>query len=174
MIADRLSGRIGGGGGLGGTLSPAEYADLQTLLSDPKRLPYYFLGCQGPDFLFFNTKDINPTLKDLVGAYYDVYDFIERFKRDLIGLVPQPVLDALAAFDEAANAVVTSSSTLTELQELFEDMQQVVDGLSAVLLEAVKRFVSEFALFDVMSHPYRDGVPPGPKPAGFSVPAERT
>ena len=173
MIADRLSGRIGGGGGLGGTLSAAEYADLQALLSDPKRLPYYFLGCQGPDFLFFNTKDINPTLKDLVGAYYDVYDFIERFKRDLIAIVPQPVLDALAAFDEAANAVVTSSSTLTELQELFEDMQQVVDGLSAVLLEAVKRFVSEFALFDVMSHPYRDGVPPGPKPAGFSVPAER-
>ena len=32
----------------------------------PANLPYLFLGCQGPDFLFFNTKDISPTVKDLV------------------------------------------------------------------------------------------------------------
>ena len=79
------------------------------------------------------------------------------------------MLDALAAFDEAANAVVTSSSTLTELQETFEDMQQVVDGLPATLLEAVKTWVSEFNLFDIVAHPYRDGVPEGPKPAGFAL-----
>ena len=102
-------------------------------------------------------------------AYYDVYDFIENFKRDLIKAVPQPVLDALAAFDEAANAVVTSSSTLTELQETFEDLQQVVDGLLATLLEAVKSWVSEFNLFNIVGHPYRDGVPEGPKPPTFTL-----
>ena len=117
MIAERLRMRIGASNGLGPTLSASEYAQLDTLLADPANLPYLYLGCQGPDFLFFNTNDVSPTLKDLVEAYYDVYDFIENFKRDLIKAVPQPVLDALAAFDEAANAVVTSSSTLTELQE---------------------------------------------------------
>ena len=69
------------------------------------------------------------------------------------------MLDALAALDEAANEVVTSSSTLTELQELFGDMQAVVDALSATLVEAVKSFVSEFNLFDLVALPtYRDGV----------------
>lgn len=173
MIADRLRDRISNAQGLGGALPAADYAKIEAQLNDPTRLPYFYLGCQGPDFLFFNTKDIDPTLKDLVGAYHDVYDFIEGFKRDLLALVPQPVLDALAAFDEAANAVVTSSSTLTELQQLFGDMQSVVDALSATLLEAVKRFVSEFNVFDVMSHPYRDGVPKGAKPPGFAVPAAR-
>jgi hypothetical protein len=173
MIAERLRTRIAAGNGLGNTLKLSEYAQIDQQLGDPANLPYFFLGCQGPDFLFFNTNDISPTVKDLVTAYFDVSDFIENFKRDLIALVPQPVLDALAAFDEAANAVVTSSSTLTELQELFEDMQHVVDGLSATLLEAVKDWVSDFNLFDLVSHPYRDGVPEGPKPPGFAVPAAR-
>ena len=169
MIAERLRMRIGASNGLGPTLSASEYAQLDTLLADPANLPYLYLGCQGPDFLFFNTNDVSPTLKDLVDAYYDVYDFIENFKRDLIKAVPQPVLDALAAFDEAANAVVTSSSTLTELQETFEDLQQVVDGLLATLLEAVKSWVSEFNLFNIVGHPYRDGVPEGPKPPTFTL-----
>lgn len=173
LIADRLRTRIATSGGLGGTLTPQEYAQIDGLLGDPANLPYLFLGCQGPDFLFFNTKDISPTIQAIVKAYFDVYDFIENFKRDLLAVVPQPVLDALAAFDEATNAVVTSSSTLTELQELFEDMQQVVDGLSATLLEAVKSFVSDFNLFDLVAHPYRDGVPEGAKPPGFTVPAAR-
>ena len=173
MIVDRLRMRINAGAGLGPTLTAAEYAQIEAQLTAPGNLPYFFLGCQGPDFLFFNTQDIHPTLKDLVSAYFDVYDFIENFKRELLKVVPQPVLDALAAFDEAANAVVTSSSTLTELQELFEDMQQVVDALSATLLEAVKDWVSDFNLFDLFAHPYRDGVPEGPKPAGFTVSAAR-
>ena len=173
MIVDRLRVRIASSNGLGPTLPASDYAKLDALLGDPANLPYLYLGCQGPDFLFFNTNDVSPTVKSLVEAYFDVYDFIENFKRDLKDLVPQPVLDALAAFDEAANAVVTSSSTLTELEELFSDMQQVVDGLMATLLEAVKAWVSEFNLFDLVSHPYRDGVPKGPKPAGFSVPVAR-
>jgi hypothetical protein len=173
MIADRLRAAILRSDGLGGNLSAAEYGQLQALLNDPRRLPYLHLGCQGPDFLFFNTKDMHPALHDLVTTYFDVYDFIENFKRDLLAVVPQPVLDALAAFDEAANAVVTSSSTLTELEQLFGDMQQVVDGMSATLLEAVKRYVSEFNLFELISHPYRDGVPKGPHPPGFDVAAQR-
>jgi hypothetical protein len=37
-------------------------------------------------------------------------------------------------------------------------MQRVVNALLSTLLEAVKRFVSGFALFRIVSHPYRDGV----------------
>jgi hypothetical protein len=173
MIADRLQVAIGRGAGLGDTLSASEYKDLEALLSDARTHPYFFLGCQGPDFLFFNTKDVSPTIEALVTAYYDVYDFIEGFKRDLLKLVPQPVLDALAALDEAKNEVVTSSSTLTELEELFGDMQAVVDALSSALFEMVKRFVSEFNLYDLVAHPYRDGVPEGTKPPGFDVGAQR-
>lgn len=169
MIADRLRVRLQNGTGLGTTVSPTAYADINAQLSVTGNLPYYYLGCQGPDFLFFNTKDMDPALRDLVATYFDVTDFIENFKRELIKLVPQPVLDALAALDEAANEVITSSSTLTELQQLFGDMQNVVNGLSTTLLEAVKRYVSEFALFSIVGHPYRDGVPQpaGPQPAGL-------
>lgn len=173
MIADRLRMRLLDRTGLGDNLSAADYDDMAALLADPANLPYLFLGCQGPDFLFFNTKDMPAPLKDLVTTYFDVTDFIENFKRDLKALVPDPVHDALAALDEAANEVVTHSSTLTELQQLFGDMSAVVDALTATLTEAVKRFISDFALFDILSHPYRDGVPEGPKPAGFSVAAER-
>lgn len=173
MIADRLKTRIESGNGLGGTLTAADYAKLQALLSDPKNLPYLFLGCQGPDFLFFNAKDIDPSVGKMVEMYYDVYDFIERLKHDLLELVPEPVLDALEAVGDAADEVVSSSSTLTELQELFGDMQNVIDGLVAVLLEAIKKFVSEFNIFEIVSHPYRDGVPKGPKPLGFDATAER-
>jgi hypothetical protein len=160
MIADRLRVRLQNGTGLGTTVSPAAYAGINSQLSITNNLPYFYLGCQGPDFLFFNTKDMHPVLRDLVGTYFDVTDFIENFKREVIKLVPQPVLDALAALDEAANEVISSSSTLTELQQLFGDMQNVANGLSATLLKAVKRFVSEFALFSILKHPYGDGVTP--------------
>lgn len=173
LIAERVRARIAAGGGLGPTRTPAEYAQLESLLADPRNLPYLFLGCQGPDFLFFHTRDMHPALGDLVRTYHDVYDFIENLKRDLERLVPQPILDAIGAVDEAADAVISSSSTLTELQQLFGDMQAVVDALMATMTEGVKRFVSEFHLFELVGHPYRDGVPEGAKPAGFSVPAER-
>lgn len=164
MIADRLKTRLMSSTGLGGSLPPpGDYTQLQGLLSDPRNLPYYFLGSQGLDFSFFNTKDMPAPLHDLVTAHYDVTDFIDNFKRELIKLVPQPVLDALAALDEAANEVITSSSTLSELEQLFGDMKNVINALSSTLLEAVKSFVSEFKLFDLVSHPYRDGVASGEK-----------
>lgn len=158
MIVDRLKSRVQQNAGLGQTLSPADYAALQGLLADPKHLPYLFLGCQGPDFLFFNTKDMNPTLGKLVELYFDVYDFIEEFKRTLLAAVPQPVLDALAAFDEAVDDVIEDSALLSEIQQTFDDLNRLLDGFMATLTEMVKKFISDFNLFDILSHPYRDGV----------------
>ena len=155
MIANELKQRILAGNGLGDN---ADYAKLQTLLSDSKNFPYLFLGCQGPDFLFFNTKDwTGLPLGDAVKMYFEVYDFIDEMKETLIGLVPQPVIDALDALGAAEDAVVSNSSTLTELEQLFGDMQQVVDGLLANLTEMIKKYISEFNLYDLLEHPYRDG-----------------
>ncbi|HTE24126.1 hypothetical protein [Flavitalea sp.] len=154
MIANRLRQNINNGTGLG---PMADYLNLQKLLQDKKNHPYLFLGCQGPDFLFFNTKDWPAGIGDAVELYYEVYDAFEDFKKALLDLVPQPVLDALEAVGAAADEVVQNSSTLTELQQLFGDMQAVVDGLMANVTEWIKKFVSDFDVYSVLEHPYRDG-----------------
>jgi len=159
LISDELRKKINSGNGLGET---ADYASLQALLSDAKNLPYLFLGCQGPDFLFFNTKDwpAGP-LGEGVEIYYKVYDAIDDFKKQLSALVPQPIHDLLDAAGYAADVVVENSATLTQLQRLFEDMQAVVDALSASLIELIKSFISDFNVYDALGHPYRDGQPKG-------------
>lgn len=163
MIVDRLKSRIHTNKGLGSALSATEYARLQALLANPANLPYLFLGCQGPDFFFFNLKDLNPTIGKIVETYYDVYDFIEEFKRTLLEAVPQPVLDALAAFDEAVDEVIEDSALLSELQQTFDDLNRLLDAFLGTLTEMLKRFVAEFNVFDLVSHPYRDGVGAGDK-----------
>ena len=66
MIANRLRQNINHGTGLG---PMADYINLQKLLQDKKNHPYLFLGCQGPDFLFFNTKDWPLGIGDAVELY---------------------------------------------------------------------------------------------------------
>ena len=154
MIAARLMQNINSSQGLGPV---ADYIDLQQVLADKKNHPYLFLGCQGPDFLFFNTKDWGPGIGDAVEMYYKVYDAIEDFKKSLLELVPDPVLEALEAAGVAADQVITSSSTLTELGELFGDMSAVADALMANVTEWLKKFVTDFNLYEALEHPYRDG-----------------
>lgn len=158
MIADRLKAHISLNRGLGANMTPVRYAALQNLLADSKNLPYLFFGCQGPDYLFFNTKDMPGPIGTIAEFYFEVVDFIEDFKNKLLAVVPQPVLDALEAFDEAVDEVIEDSALLSELQQTFEDINQVLDGFSATLIAMVEKFISQFNLFDLVSHPYRDGV----------------
>jgi hypothetical protein len=160
MIADRLKAQISLNQGLGSNMTPADYTALQNLLANPKNIPYLFFGCQGPDYLFFNTKDMPGPIGKIAEFYFEVTDFIEEFKETLLAVVPQPVLDALEAFDEAVNDTIQDSALLSELQQTFEDINRLLDGFSATLIEMVKKYVSEFNLFDLVSHPYRDGVKP--------------
>lgn len=161
MIIERLKGFIEQKQALG-EIDPADYQRLQDLLGDKKNWPYLFLGSQGADFLFFNTKDWHPTVGSLADIYLDVSNFIADFKKDLLDLVPQPVLDALAALSDLGEEVVQSSSTLTEVTQLFTDLNNVLEGLLANLQEKAKKYVTnEVNAFDsVLSHPYRDGVDP--------------
>lgn len=159
LMANALKQKIQAGNGLGNN---ADYAKLQALLSDSRNFPYYFLGCQGPDFLFFNTKDWSSVpIGEAVKAYIKVYDFLDDFKEQLKSLVPQPVIDAIEALGAAADAVVENSSTLSELEQLFTDMKAVVDALLATLMEMVKDFITDFNVYDLLGHPYRDGQPKG-------------
>lgn len=158
MIADRLKASISQNQGLGANMTTAQYTALQNLLADPKNLPYLFFGCQGPDYLFFNTKDMPGPIGALAEFYFEVTDFIEKFKRTLLAVVPKPVLDALEAFDEAVDEVIEDSSLLSELQQTFEDINRLLDGFSATLMTMVEKYISKFNLFDLVSHPYRDGV----------------
>jgi len=155
LIVDRLKADISTNKGLGNL--NVDYAKLQQLLDNPKNLPYLFFGCQGPDFLFFNTKDMDEDLAKFVEMYFEVYDFIENFKEKLLSIVPQPVLDALAAFDEAKNEVIEDSGLLSELQETFAEISRIIDSFLPLITEMLKKFVSEFNLFELIDHPYRDG-----------------
>ncbi len=164
MIADRLKALISLNEGLGSKMTPAQYTALQNLLADDKNLPYLFFGCQGPDYLFFNTKDWNGTLGDLAQFYFEVTDKIEEFKKTLLSVVPKPVLDALEAFSEAVDEVIEDSALLSELKQTFEDINRLLDGFSATLMEMVKKFITDFNLFELFDHPYRDGVPNKSRP----------
>ena len=158
MIADRLKALISLNEGLGPKLTPAQYTALQNLLADDKNLPYLFLGSQGPDYLFFNTKDMPGPIGNIAEFYFEVVDFIEDFKQKLLAVVPQPVLDALEAFSEEVDEIIEDSALLSELQQTFNDINQLLDGFSATLMVMVQKFISNFNLFEVISHPYRDGV----------------
>jgi Zinc dependent phospholipase C len=161
MIVDRLKAEIQTNSGLGPALSGSEYAALQALLGDPKNLPYLFVGCHGPDPFFFNTKDASGAVGKLMEMYNDVADFLRDFEEALLSAVPQPVLDALEAFDEAANEVIQDSALLSEIQQTFEDLNNMLTAFAATLTEALKKFVTEFNLYDLVEHPYRDGAAEG-------------
>jgi len=161
MVVERLKARIQSNSGLGGSITPAEYAALQALLADPKNLPYLFVGCHGPDPFFFFTKDLNPAVGKLVEIYNDVGDFLREFEKMLLSAVPQPVLDALAGFEEAANEVIEDSALLSEIKQTFETLNATLTAFSSVLTEGAKAFVTEFNLYDIVEHPYRDGAKEG-------------
>jgi hypothetical protein len=161
MIVDRLKAEIQTGDGLGDALTATDYGAIQALLADPENLPYLFMGCHGPDPFFFNTKDLSETLGKFVEIYNDVADFLRDFEKMLLDAVPQPVLDALAAFEEAANEVIEDSALLSEMKQTFEDLNNLLTSFLSLLTEALKAFVSQFNLFDLIEHPYRDGASEG-------------
>lgn len=160
MIADRLRSRILRGSGLG-RLPSSDYVRLRTLLNNPANLPYLFFGCQGPDFLFFSTRDLDPRIGRFVNLYLEVHDFIEELRRKILDLVPDPILQAVDALEEAIGQVADTSVLVSELQQTFSDVGAAGEALAALVTEKLKQFVSEFNLFDLIEHPYRDGVEPG-------------
>lgn len=158
LLGEQLRTSINNGSGLG---ENADYALFKSLLDDPVNRPYFHLGCQGPDFLFFNTKDWDDLpVGSLVNAYHDVYDAIESFKKAVISLVPDAILGIIEEAGIAADQVITASSTLDEIRELLQEKQKAMDALNSTLVEMTKRYITELNLMDVLDHPLGDGVDP--------------
>ena len=118
--------------------------------------PYTNFGSVGPDFLFFNTKDMDPTIAKFVSTYLEVSTFIEKFKATVIDLVP----DQLIAITEAIEAVGDSSVAYTELQSTLNGFRTTLDGLRGLLQEAVvKHITGAVDIFGILKHPIEDGQP---------------
>ncbi|MEL7319106.1 MAG: hypothetical protein AAFN04_10760 [Pseudomonadota bacterium] len=131
-------------------LSQHEAQTLSDALRKPENQAYYFLGCQGPDPFFFHTKDLSPALRNFVSVYLDFVGVIEGVK-DIYRERLQPAVDA----------IISSSSTLQQIEKAYKDIKLVMDTLFPIVTAAVKSFVTEFNAFDVLSHPYRDGAQNG-------------
>lgn len=158
MIAERLKGLIDQKRGLG-ELSDEDYEKLQTLLANPLNQAYLFLGAQGPDFFFFNTRDWPPALDFIVNKVLALSDFIDGVKEDLLGLVPDPIIEVIDALGDAKDQVIQSSATLSWLEGTIGEMKQILEGLKASLQEAAKTYITDLINpFNQLSHPYRDGV----------------
>ena len=142
-------------------LTPDETRVLIDALDDPKNAAFYFLGCQGPDPFFFNTKDVSGGVAKFVAFYLDFVDTIEKIKDAISDAVPEPVHKALDAAGVAADAVITEVSALNEVRDAFRDIKRVIEALIPLVTEAIKRFVTEVNVFDLLDHPYRDGASEG-------------
>ncbi|NOU19670.1 MAG: hypothetical protein HOO91_19100 [Bacteroidales bacterium] len=118
----------------------------------------FYLGSQGPDFLFFNTKDIDPTLKRLIDMYLDITDFIEDFKAQLLAIIPQELKDAVATLEEVYEDVEARSSTLTEISQLLTEAKNLISLLTATLTAKIEQFILDnVEVFELLKHPIQDG-----------------
>jgi hypothetical protein len=114
------------------------------------------LGSMGPDFLFFNTRDLSGPVADAVHTYIEVANFIEDFSQQLEELIPAPIMDALEAVEDLAS----NSVLFNEVSALVSEMQAVMDVLLATgqtfLISLADDTVDVFGLF---KHPIQDNVP---------------
>ena len=154
LIAERLRMNISQNKGLGNI----DYRQLQDLFSKPENLPYYYLGCQGPDFLFFNSRDWNPAIGSVAAAYFDVYDTLDNVKEKIKSVIPDAVLKALEGAEETVDGFIEDSVLFSEIKQTFEKTSEALDSIVGMLTEAVKKYVTDFNLFKAFDHPYRDGV----------------
>jgi hypothetical protein len=111
------------------------------------------LGSMGPDFLFFNTRDLASPVADAVNVFIDIANFIEDFSRELEALIPAPIMDAL----EAAQDLASNSVLFNEVSELVSEMQSVIDVLTAAGQSLLINLADDtLDIFGLFSHPIQD------------------
>ena len=137
-------------------LDPAHHPFLNQL--DGAYASAYLLGSQGPDFLFFNTKDVDPTLRKFVKYYLDIVDFIEDVKEKILGIIPQELKDAAAKLEEVYDDVEERSSTLSEISSLVGEAKNLISALESVIVAKIEQFILDnVEIFDLLKHPIHDG-----------------
>ncbi|MFH0728476.1 MAG: zinc dependent phospholipase C family protein [Pseudomonadota bacterium] len=116
--------------------------------------PAFCLGSQGPDFLFFNTKDIDPSVRNLVDYYIEVTDFVEDIKQKITDIIPDELKDAAAALEAAADR----SAAIDQIKDLLSKVQNLITSLTDIITAKVEVFVTDKVnLFDLLKHPIQDG-----------------
>ena len=129
--------------------------DAAKLLAD--FAPYLHFGAQGPDPLFFNTKDLSPELRTLVRLYFDAVDFMEDFKKEILKIIPPELIAAVETLEAVWDNVAARSSTITEIQQLLGESQALLGLLQSTLQQAAIKYLTDTVnVFNQLKHPIQD------------------
>ncbi|MEJ7914126.1 MAG: hypothetical protein WKF70_13280, partial [Chitinophagaceae bacterium] len=105
--------------------------------------PFLHFGCQGPDPLFFNVKDMNPEIRAVVKIYLDLMEFMEDFKEAILDIIPPEVIAAAEKLKEVWDDVAQRSVLLSEIGQSLSEAKALLEVLSATLMAAVKKYITD-------------------------------
>lgn len=149
---------------LEGTLK-AKYTDAESTIfwngmSSGGLGPFYYLGSQGPDILFFNMNDwpAGGTVKCVAKTYWEIQSFIRDLREKVVAMVPDEIWQAVDAVENAVEGTVEHSAALTEVTELAGDIKRNIEAIKLVLEAKLKDYVTDsFDLFKLVEHPQQHG-----------------
>lgn len=131
--------------------------DFSREIMSGKFNPYLNLGSQGPDWLFFLTKDWNPTLNTLVKAYLEIDHFIEKLKADILALIPPELIKAVEDLKQAIDDVTKRSSALTVIKDTLTRAKNILALVQVDLMKFVEKYVTDsFNIFNFVTTAYHD------------------
>lgn len=154
MIADEILSKIKNGDFF------QEEDDLyRELLSDPESMYCFYLGCQGPDFLFFHATDWNEDGRKLAKLFIDILELIEEIRNSINKVVPKEAVRVLRDYERITADIADKSATAGQVSAIFGDAKKAIDGILALIRDRVIDLVTnEINPFDTFDHPYRDGI----------------
>jgi hypothetical protein len=119
--------------------------------------PYLHFGCQGPDPLLLNLRDLSPEVRRYVELYLDLVDFMEDVKARIRALIPPELLVAAAALEEAWDNVAERSVLITEISQLVAAAQNNIELLKGTMEQGAKKYLTDAVdVFDLLSSPIQD------------------
>jgi Zinc dependent phospholipase C len=105
--------------------------------------PYLNLGCQGPDWLFFLTKDWGPNIDNLAKTYLEIDHFIEKLKKDILAIIPPELIKAVDDLKQAANDVAKRSSAVSVIRDCLQRGKDTMSLLNADLIKFVEKYITD-------------------------------
>jgi len=131
--------------------------EVQRVVNEMINHPTYLnAGTLGPDFLFFNTKDMPGPVGDVFDLYRDVARFVNDFKKEISGL-----LEIIESAKEKAQDAIDSSVVLSQVQGLIGQANGLIGALMSLVQEKVKYHITDsIDVFNLLAHPIQVGEPP--------------
>jgi len=122
----------------------------------------YFLGSQGPDFLFFNPSDWPPGVGDLVKTYMDVQDFMNTLSERIQALVPDRLKDLAREIDNKLEDAEAELDRRSAIYSQIKDLLEIVKADLVLIKQDVGLKLEAWVtcsdlLFDQFKHPQQDG-----------------